>query len=154
MKKVKAQQGNRNSIYLIGLLMAFFGAYAGVTPVNAAGQSALASAVKKGRSLFLHDTFGGSGKTCDSCHRAAGMGPTVLPNGAEFPSLSNAASIFPRYSKRAGKVITIEDQIRGCVAGGLRGKPPAYNSAAMRELTTYLTSLSQGKPVDMGGKPK
>lgn len=153
MKKAR-EQNKRNSIYLTGLLMAFFGLYAGLAPVNAAEQSPLASAVKKGRSLFIHDTFSGSGKTCQSCHRAAGTGPTLLPNGASFPSLSNAASIFPRYSKRAGKVITIEDQIRGCVAGGLRGKPPAYNSAAMRELTTYLTSLSQGKPINMGGKPK
>lgn len=153
MKKLQAQD-KRKSIYLIGLLAFFFGTYASLTPVNAAEQPHLASAVKKGRSLFIHDTFDGSGKTCNSCHQAAGMGPTVLPNGARFPSLSNAASIFPRYSKRAGTVITIEDQIRLCVAGGLKGKPPPYNSTAMRELTAYLTSLSQGKPIDMGGKPK
>lgn len=151
---MKIAQAKRNSIYPIGLLAALFGAYAGMAPVNAAEKSPLASAVENGRSLFIHDTFGGSGKTCDSCHHAAGMGPTVLPNGTKFPSLSNAASIFPRYSKRAGKVITIEDQIHHCVAGGLGGKPPAYDSAAMRDLTTYLTSLSQGKPIDMGGKPK
>lgn len=153
MKKMQVRD-KRKASYLIGMVLSVLGAYAITTPANAVTQSPVAAAVKKGRSLFLHDTFGGSGMTCVSCHRDAGMGPTELPNGAKFPSLANAASIFPRYSRRAGKVITIEDQIRGCVARGLGGKPPAYNSAAMRELVTYLTSLSQGKRINMGGKPK
>lgn len=152
--KTAPAPGKRKSIYLVGMLVALLGGYAGLTTANAAEQSPLASAVSKGKSLFMHDTFGGNGMTCEACHRAAGLGPTVLPNGAKFPSLSNAAAIFPRYNPRAHKVITIEDQIRGCVARGLGGKPPAYSSASMHELVAYLTSLSQGKPIDMGGKPK
>lgn len=125
-----------------------------VPGADAAISGPLAKAVTQGKHEFLHDTFGSNGMTCAACHRAAGMGPTVLPNGHKFPSLANGAAIFPRYKARAHKVITLEDQIRGCVARGLHGKPPAYSSAAMRSLVAYITSLSQGKPIDMGGKPK
>lgn len=114
----------------------------------------LAKAVAQGKQVFLHDSFGSHGMSCASCHRAAGLGPTVLPNGRRFPSLANAAAIFPRYKARAHKVITLQDQIRGCVVRGLGGKPPAYDSTTMRTLVSYLTSLAQGKQIDMGGKPK
>lgn len=121
---------------------------------QAAISGPLAKAVAEGKQVFLHDSFGGHGMSCASCHRDAGLGPTVLHNGHRFPSLANAAAIFPRYKARAHKVITLQDQIRGCVARGLGGKPPAYDSATMRSLVAYLTSLAQGKPIDMGGKPK
>lgn len=142
--------GKRIKVVALTVVMLGFGAMVGAH----AAPSPLAQAIADGKHIFIHDTFGGRGTTCESCHKAAGMGPTVTPNGHKFPSLSNAAAIFPRYSPRAGKVITIEDQIRGCVAGGLGGKPPAYGSKTMRSLVAYLTSLSQGKPIDMGGKPK
>lgn len=123
-----------------------------MSSAQAAISGPLAKAVAKGKDMFEHDTFGGGGMTCQSCHTAAGKGATVLPNGKHFPSLVTAAAVFPRYKARAGKVITLEDQIHGCIAGALGGKPPAYGSAGMNALVSYLTSLSQGKPVDMGGK--
>ena len=49
---------------------------------------------------------------------------------------------------------TLLDQVRHCVGAALKGKPPAYDSAEMTELVSYITSLSQGKRVDMDGKPK
>jgi thiosulfate dehydrogenase len=99
---------------------------------------------------FLHDTCGGKDRTCSSCHTAAGHGPTVTPNGGHFPSLDAAATHFPRYNARAGKVITLQDQVRACVTGALAGKPPAADSVTMTDLVSYLTSLSQGKPMAMG----
>jgi len=36
----------------------------------------------------------------------------------------------------------------------MEGKSPAYGSADMNALIVYVTSLSQGKPIDMGGSPK
>ena len=122
-----------------------------VPAAQAAISGPLAKSVAKGKDIFIHDTFGGRGATCQTCHKAAGMGPTVLPNGKKFPSLASAATVFPHYDARAGKVITLEDKIHGCVAGALGGKPPAYGSTAMRSLVSYLTSLSQGKPINMGG---
>ena len=122
--------------------------------VWAKGPDPLHAAIESGSHLFTTDTFGGRGMTCQSCHSGGGKIPGQLANGSKIPSLSNAAAIFPRYSPRAGKVITLEDQIRGCIAGGLGGKPPAYGSQKLNDLVSYLTFLSNGKPIDMGGKPK
>ena len=121
---------------------------------TAAAEPQLEKAIQAGKALFSHETFGGSGQTCLSCHDAGGVGAGKLPNGNALPSLSNAATIFPRFSPKANKVLTLEDQVRGCIAGGLQGKPPAYGSEQLTQLVTYVTSLAQGKPLDMGGKPR
>ncbi len=120
----------------------------------AKGPDPLHAAIESGSHLFTTDTFGGRGMTCQSCHSGGGKIAGQLANGSKIPSLSNAAAIFPRFSPKFGKVISLEDQIRGCIAGGLGGKPPAYGSRTLTDLASYLTFLSNGKPIDMGGKPK
>ena len=110
-------------------------------------------AVGQGKSLFMHETFGGNGKTCNACHSNGGVGQGALPNGKRIPSLENAAAIFPRYNMRMKKIITLEDQIHSCIHGGLQGTPPEYGSEKLVELVSYVTSLAQGKPLDMDGKP-
>ena len=114
----------------------------------------LQAAIRHGHHLFATGTFGGNGLTCQSCHTDGGMGPGRMANGHVFPSLANAAAIFPRFSPRAGRVVTLEDQVRACIAGALGGKPVKSGSLDMTDLVSYLTSLSSGKPIDMGGKPK
>ncbi|MEJ2360512.1 MAG: cytochrome C [Gammaproteobacteria bacterium] len=122
---------------------------------SAAMSGPLAKTVAKGKAIFLHDTFGGRGMTCDSCHTGGGLGPTVLPGSHNAgPSLSNAAAVFPRYKQDDGRVMTLATQIHGCIAGALGGKAPDFDSKTMIALVAYLTSLSQGKPIDMGGKYK
>ncbi len=123
-------------------------------PAHAALSAPLQQAVSAGKQLFMHATFGGSGRTCATCHQDAGRGPTVMPNGKRFPSIANAAALFPRYKSRTGRVITLEDQLRGCVRRGLGGQPPAYGSKTMNDLVAYITYLAQGKPINMGGSPK
>ncbi|HKJ10460.1 MAG TPA: cytochrome C [Gammaproteobacteria bacterium] len=125
----------------------------GLAPAASAGLSGpLAKTVAHGRDIFLHDTFGGRGMTCDSCHTAGGKGPTVVPGSTmKGPSLSNAAAVFPRYKPDDGRVLTLAEQIHGCISGALGGKAPPYGSDTMRALETYLTALSQGKRIDMGG---
>ena len=106
-----------------------------------------------GKHIFTHPTFGGNGRSCESCHSGAGMETGKLPNGKEIPSLRDAAAIFPRINRR-GHLVTLEDQVRNCVGGAIKGTPPAYDSKEMRELVVYITSLSQGKAINMGGKPQ
>lgn len=136
---------------VMGLLMAM-----SVLPVaQAATSGPLAKTVAKGKAIFLHNTFGGRGMTCDSCHTNGGQGPTVVPGSkTTSPSLSNAAAVFPRYKPDSGQVMTLADEIHGCIRGAIGGKAPAYDSKTMRALETYLTSLSQGKRMHMGGKYK
>jgi len=128
----------------------------GALPASAGQFSGpLAKTIAKGKQIFTHDSFGGRGMSCASCHRAAGTGPTQVPGrNMKGPSLNNAAAIFPKFKRRNGKVITLADQIHGCIAGAMGGQPPAYNSDKMRALVTYLTSLSEGKAIHMGGKLK
>ena len=114
----------------------------------------LEKTIHDGKVLFVSETFGGNGATCQSCHVGGGAAPGKLPNGAAIASLSNAAAIFPRFNPKANKVFTLEDQLRSCIAGGLQGKSPAYGSEQLTQLVSYVTSLAQGKPLDMGGKPQ
>ncbi|HKJ22458.1 MAG TPA: cytochrome C [Gammaproteobacteria bacterium] len=127
-------------------------------PAPAAGHGtdadALAHAARQGHHLFIHETFGGNGKTCNSCHSNGGKGPGKLPNGKPLPSLTNAAAIFPVYKAKLGHIVTLEDQIRRCIANALKGTPPPYDSAEIRNLTVYITSLAEGTPINMGGKPR
>lgn len=128
------------------LIPAWIPAHAADTPLE--------QAVQDGKHVYSHETFGGNGRTCETCHANGGVGPGKLPNGKVIPSLSNAATIFPRFNPKAKKVVTLDDQIRNCVKNALQGKPPAAGSATLAELAAYVTSLSQGKPIDMGGKPE
>jgi thiosulfate dehydrogenase len=128
------------------------GACALALPWRAAAiDPALQKAVDRGSELFHHETFNGSGRVCNTCHLEGGTRAGLLPNGEAIPSLRNAATIFPRVRERDHALITLPDQIRGCVAGGLQGKPPEYGSEALNALASYVTSLSQGQPIDMGG---
>ena len=114
----------------------------------------LEKSVAAGKALFMHGTFGGNGRTCETCHTAGGTVQGKMPGNITIPSLLNAAAIYPRFNLRVNKVITLEDQIRNCILGALHGKPPAYGSIRMNALVSYITSLSRGKPMDMGGKPQ
>jgi thiosulfate dehydrogenase len=119
----------------------------------AAADAVLQQAIARGREHFLHDSFGGHGRVCDTCHLGGGTLAGKGPDGQPIPSLSNAAAIFPRVSED-GRIITLSDQVRACVAGAIRGTPPAYGSDELNALLAYLGSLSQGKPLDMGGDPR
>ena len=136
------------------LIAVALGASLSMTNAVAATAPELDMAVQDGKTMFTHETFEGNGKTCESCHVGGGGVAGKLPNGKVIPSLSNAATIFPRFKPMANKVVTLSEQIRGCVQGGLQGTPPAYGSEQLNSLVTYVTSLAQGKPLDMGGMPK
>ena len=116
--------------------------------------SQLEKVIAQGKDAFTHNTFNGNGRFCQTCHLSGGMAPGRLPDGKAIPSLANAAAVFPLFKPRQGKVVTLSDQIRNCVGGALEGNPPAYGSDELNALVVYVTSLSQGKAIDMGGKPQ
>lgn len=116
--------------------------------------SDLTKAVEHGKSLFMQETFGGNGRVCNTCHLGGGEAKGKLPNGQAIPSLRNAGAIFPHVRARDHKLVTLVDQIESCIGGGLQGKAPDYGSEDLNSLVSYVTSLSQGKKIDMGGKPQ
>ncbi len=113
----------------------------------------LSDTVNQGQKLFQSETFGGNGKTCSSCHPDGGKSGSAFPDGKKIPALNNAAAIFPRYHPRFEKVFTLSDQIRHCISE-IKGTAPDYGSAKLAALVTYVSSLSEGQPIDMGGRPK
>ena len=149
MKTVK-----RNVRPLPGFLMGLMLSASFVSYAAHAADTELENAISRGQHSFSHDTFGGNGKVCESCHLAGGKQPGKLPDGKTIPSLANAATIFPRFQQRTGKVITLTDQIRSCAINALQGTPPDYGSAELNSLASYITSISQGKPINMGGTPE
>lgn len=123
------------------------------TPAHGA-DTPLQQAIARGREHFLHDTFGGAGRVCNTCHLGGGMQPGQRPDGVPMPSLTNAAAVFPRVGEDGHTVITLSDQVRRCVAGAVKGNPPAFGSDELNTLVLYVSSLSQGKAVDLGAEPK
>ena len=113
----------------------------------------LSDAVNQGQKLFQSETFGGNGKMCNSCHPDNGKSGSTFPDGKKIPALNNAAAIFPRFHARSEKVFTLSDQIRHCISE-FKGNPPEYGSVKLSALVTYISSLSEGQPIDLGGRPK
>lgn len=149
---LKFQQHSR---FLLGLAFVSAITMEALPVYSATVSKPLTNMITQGREIFLHNTFGGRGMTCDTCHTDGGLGPTIVPgSGMKGPSLSNAAAVFPRYKAREGRVMTLADEIHGCIQGALGGQPPAYDSNKMRALETYITLLSQGKRMNMGGAYK
>jgi thiosulfate dehydrogenase len=151
---VKESDMRSTKLNVLSMIMGLGLAVAGANAGAAADGDSLQQVVERGKDLFMTATFKGNGRHCNTCHKGGGTAMSELPNGKKFASLSNAASIFPRYDAENHRVKTLLDQVQHCVGAALKGKPPAYDSAEMTELVSYITSLSQGKPVDMDGKPK
>lgn len=134
----------------------------------------LQGAVARGARIFNDDTFGsrvrpvpdaasafadmgragGAGPqfmTCAACHIHGGLTRGRLPDGRRIASLRNAAAVFPRYSAKSHRIVTLEDQIRHCVKDGIVGRPPAFGGRTMADLVSYLHSIAAGQRVAIGG---
>ena len=118
-----------------------------------ATETPLEMAVATGAHLFATATFEGNGRTCETCHKDGGKAPGQLGD-RKLPSLLNAAAIYPRFSPDAGKVITLEGQLRSCIKGGLAGTPPELGSPDLVAITAYLGSIAKGQRVEIGSAPK
>jgi thiosulfate dehydrogenase len=118
-----------------------------------ATETPLELAVARGAQLFAAATFGGNGRTCESCHQDGGKAPGKLGD-RKLPSLRNAAAIYPRFSRGAGQVLTLEGQVQSCIKGAQAGTPPQLGSPDLIAITAYLGSIAKGEQVEIGGAPK
>jgi cytochrome c553 len=114
-------------------------------------QAELAKAMEKGKALFNDTKLGKTGTSCNSCHPGGGSsGGQVM--GMEIPSLKGAAATFPKYKKPAKRVITLEQMNNMCIEMIMEGKPLKLGSDEAVALAAYVTSLSNGVEIKVGGK--
>lgn len=108
-------------------------------------------AIDKGRTLFVNTKLGKSGMSCNSCHPGgATTGGEVM--GVYIPSLKGAAATFPKYKAVAKRVITLSQMNNICIEMMLKGKPLKLDGDEAIALTAFVTSLSNGIPIQIGKK--
>jgi thiosulfate dehydrogenase len=79
----------------------------------------------------------GNKLSCGDCHVDSGKAPYAAP-------LINITNLFPMYTKRAGRVISMQERINECFVRSENGKPLPNDSPEMVALVAYLDSLSSG----------
>jgi thiosulfate dehydrogenase len=77
---------------------------------------------------------------CTNCHFCGG---NTLGGRNGAISLVGVPSVYPRYSARDKKVITLEDRIGNCFMRSMNGTPPAKDSKEMKAIITYLHYISK-----------
>jgi thiosulfate dehydrogenase len=81
----------------------------------------------------------GNALNCANCHLDGGLNP----NSASFVGIS---TLYPQYRERAGRQITLADQINECFERSLNGKPLPPDSVKLTAIVAYIEWLSQNMP--------
>ncbi len=111
----------------------------------------LAKAIEKGKALFNDTKLGKTGTSCNSCHPGGdSSGGTVM--GMEIPSLKGAAATFPKYKKPANGVIILSQMNNICIEMIMEGEPLKLDSDEAIALAAYVTSMSNGVKIKVGGE--
>jgi thiosulfate dehydrogenase len=101
--------------------------------------------VEKTTSHPLSKPFVGNALNCTSCHLKNGTHPTA---GTFLAS----ATAYPAWSKREDRVLTLEDRVLNCFMRSCNGTRPPSGSEVSVAVTTYITWLSRGMPMQMNEK--
>jgi len=108
--------------------------------------------IKLGQELFTHTSaylgpemadpakrYAGTNMSCSSCHRAAATMPYAAP-------LIGTFSVYPQFSPRFGKTVTLENRINLCFTHSLSGREIPEDSKEMKAIAAYIEYLSRGVP--------
>jgi thiosulfate dehydrogenase len=100
--------------------------------------------IRLGRNIIVNTPkyaalYTGNDLKCNDCHPKAGTVAFASP-------LGGVTTLFPAYSPRAGRVITIEDRLNECFVRSENGKPLPDDSRDMIAMVAYMTWLSRGVP--------
>jgi len=107
-----------------------------------------AQLVRQGRAIFdetprYAPSYTGAKITCGDCHINSGTEPFAAP-------MVDLAGLFPMYSKRAGRMVSLADRIQECFTRSENGRPLPPHSREMQALVAYIESLSR---TEVRGKP-
>lgn len=78
--------------------------------------------------------------SCTSCHFCEGDTLGGRDNGI---SLVGVTTIYPQFSKRAGKTITLAERVNNCFQRSMNGRPLPVDSREMKDILTYLGWISK-----------
>ncbi len=81
----------------------------------------------------------GAAMNCDSCHLNGGNVPLASP----YLGMSVK---YPRDNPRAGREVTLEERVNGCLLRSMNGKPLPIDSPEMKAMIAYFNWLSAGLP--------
>lgn len=98
-----------------------------------------AQLVRQGRVIFdetprYAPSYTGAKIACGDCHINSGTEPYAAP-------IVDLAGLFPMYSKREGRVISLEDRIQECFTRSENGRALPPLSREMQALVAYINSL-------------
>lgn len=111
----------------------------------------LEKVIARGKAIFNDPKLGKSGSSCNSCHPNGGTTGGQLM-GMAIPSLKGSAATFPKYKANAKSVITLQQMNNICIQTIMKGTPLKLDSADSVALSAYVTSLSNGIPIQVGAK--
>lgn len=83
--------------------------------------------------------YAGNSIDCNSCHFNGG---NTLGGKNRGISLVGVVAMYPKFSKRDNKNITLVDRLNNCFMRSLNGKAPPKDSLQMEALVAYLTWIS------------
>jgi len=111
----------------------------------------IAKVIERGKAIFNNPKLGKSGMNCNSCHLNGGTtGAQAM--GMTIPTLKGAAATFPKYKVSAKAVISLQQMDNLCIQMMVKGNPQKLDSNNSIALAAYVTSLSNGVPIQVGGK--
>lgn len=78
--------------------------------------------------------------SCTNCHF---LGGDTLGGKGGGISLVGVTTTYPQFSKRSGKVISLQERINNCFQRSMNGKPLPLESRMMDDIVTYLNWISK-----------
>lgn len=78
--------------------------------------------------------------SCTNCHF---LGGDTLGGKNGGISLVGVTTLYPQYSKRSGKVISLAERVNNCFQRSMNGKPLPLDSQMMKDILTYLHWISK-----------
>ena len=105
------------------------------------------NSIRLGKQIFdetpkFAPAYTGNRIACSDCHIQSGTAAHAAP-------MIDLPGLFPRFNKRAGHVISLQERIQECFARSENGTPPPNDSKEMQALMAYIAWLS---PTDTKGE--
>ncbi|MGH9469220.1 MAG: c-type cytochrome, partial [Terriglobia bacterium] len=101
--------------------------------------------IRLGKNIMMNTpkyaaSYVGNNMKCSDCHIDGGTVAYASP-------LAGVTTLFPWYSPRAKRVITVQDRLNECFVRSENGKPLPDSSREMIAMIAYMNWLSQGIPM-------